>query len=194
MRFINYYKRLFLIGVLFFSFSLCDAQLLEKSKNKENKKIVRNELKLQYDKFVKATMEKDSALACSLVHPDSKTTLPNGDEWDAQKTCQYMTASFRQVQKTYNVSFDLDTIQLSGDTAAVLIHQYWHRSQMKAGKIRDIETTADQWETWGKKDGVYLRCKIDRVVPKIWKVDGKRVDPSKPYDPGAPGYVPLKGE
>lgn len=154
----------------------------------DSKKVVRYELQKQYAKFAEALMNKDSLLSCSLIHPDSKTTLPNGDVWDAQKTCEYMIASFRQVQKTYKVSFDLDTIQHNNDTAAVLVHQYWHRSQMKAGKIRDVETTADQWETWVRKDGVYLRCKIDRIVPGIWKVDGKRVDPSKPYNPDAPEY------
>ena len=191
MRYIYHHKKLLLIAGLFFSFSFCNGQVVEKIKNKEDKKIVRTELNKQYDRFVKATMEKDSALACSLVHPGSKTITPGGEVWDAQRTCGYMGASFRQVQKTYKVSFDLDTIQVNGDTAAVLIHQYWHRSQMKAGKIRDVETTADQWESWVKKDGVYLRCKIDRIVPKIWKVDGKRIDPSKPYDPDAPEYAPA---
>jgi hypothetical protein len=62
---------------------------------------------------------------------------------------------------------------------------------MKGGKLRDVETTADQWETWVKKNGAYLRWKIDRIVPKIWKVDGKRIDPSKPYDPNAPEYKPA---
>jgi len=165
-----------------------------KNERLNSKKVVRYQLQKQYDKFAEALINKDSVMSCSLIHPDSKTTLPNGDVWNAQQTCDYMTASFRQVQKTYKVSFTLDTIQLNGDTAAVLIHQYWHRSQLKAGKIRDVETTADQWETWVEKDGVYLRCKVDRVAPKIWKVDGKRIDPSKPYNPDAPEYVPANGK
>jgi len=31
---------------------------------------------------------------------------------------------------------------------------------------------------------------IDSVQPLVWSVDGKRMDPSKPYDPDAPAYVP----
>jgi hypothetical protein len=31
---------------------------------------------------------------------------------------------------------------------------------------------------------------IDDVRPGAWIVDGKRVDPSKPYDPDAPPYKP----
>lgn len=157
-------------------------------KDKTGKKEVRQQLELQYAKFVRATMEKDSVLACSLVHPDTKVYTANGEIWDAQQTCAYMILSYRLVDTTYKVSFTLDTIEVNGDTASVLIHQYWHRAQLKAGKIRDVETTADQWETWVKKDGAYLRQKVDRVKPKIWKVDGKRVDPSKPYDPDAPEY------
>ena len=157
-------------------------------KNKEHKKEVRYELEKQYAKFVDAYMNKDSSIPCTLIHPDAKVIMPNGDIWNAEQTCQYMMAGFRQVQKTYKASFDLDTIQSHGDIAEVLVHQYWHRAQLKAGKIRDVETTANQWETWVKKDGIYLRSKVDRIVPGVWKVDGKRIDPSKPYDPDAPEY------
>src|ERR1043166_1635494 len=157
-------------------------------KNKEHKKETRYELQKQYAKFIDAYMQKDSSIPCTLVHPDAQVIMPNGTVWNAEQTCQNMMEGFRQVQQTYKVSFDLDTIQRHGDTAEVLVHQYWHRLQMKGGKLRDVETTADQWETWVKKDGFYLRSKVDRIVPGVWKVDGKRIDPSKPYDPDAPEY------
>ena len=191
------YIKFFFIGLMVFIAYTANGQNCKNEKSKKNKNIVkmnkksiRNELEKQYAKSITATMNKDSLLACSLIHPESKVYAANGEIWDANKLCEYIKLSFIQVQKTIKVSFDLDTIQVHGDTAAVLIHQYWNRSQMKAGKIRDIETTADQWETWVKKDGVYLHYKVDRVVPKIWKVDGKRVDPSKRYDPNAPEFNP----
>jgi hypothetical protein len=177
--------------------NLSAAQILAKKDGKEykyaSKKVIRNQLEKQYAKFNGALLNNDSTVSCKLIHPNSKTVMPNGQIWDAQKTCEYMTASFRQVKKTYKVLFDMDTIQVRGDTASVLIHQYWYRLQMKGGKLRDVETTADQWETWVKKNGVYLRWKVDRIVPKIWKVDGRRIDPSKPYDPNAPEYKPANG-
>jgi len=177
-----------LLNVSFAQINTSHTSKVIKNQTKGFKKEIRSQLEKQYANFMEATMNKNSVLACSLIHPDSKTIQANGEVWDASKSCEYMTASFRQVVKTYKAEFKLDTIFISGDTAEVLIHQYWHRSQMKAGKIREVETMADQWEKWVLKDGIYLRFKIDRVVPKIWKVDGKRVDPFKRYDPGAPEF------
>ena len=31
---------------------------------------------------------------------------------------------------------------------------------------------------------------VDDVHRGVWRIDGKRIDPSKPYDPDAPPYKP----
>jgi hypothetical protein len=31
---------------------------------------------------------------------------------------------------------------------------------------------------------------VDHVQPGPWIIDGKRIDPSKPYDPKAPAWKP----
>ncbi len=66
----------------------------------------------------------------------------------------------------------------------------WSRMQMKRGKLRRVDTEAIQTETWvNTKDGWKLKH-IGDVKPGAWYVDGKRIDPSKPYDPDAPEYRP----
>jgi len=188
---------IFLTGILLLNFCATKAQKnknIEAKENKETAKLHKKEtrkiLEQRYKIFSDASLNNDSTISCSLIHPAARTTMPNGEIWNAERICAYMMAGFRQVKKTYAISFGLDTILVNNDTATVLIHQYWHRLQMKGGKLRDVETSADQWETWVKSNGEYLRLKVDRIIPKIWKVDGKRIDPSKPYDPNAPEYKP----
>ena len=61
---------------------------------------------------------------------------------------------------------------------------------MKKGQLRRIDTSACQRETWiNTVEGWRLRL-IDSVQPLFWSADGKRVDPSKSYDPDAPAYAP----
>jgi hypothetical protein len=74
--------------------------------------------------------------------------------------------------------------------AVAVVHQRWSRMQMKEGKLRRVDTEAIQTETWVRtKDGWRLRH-IGNVNSGAWYIDGKRVDPSKPYDPNAPEYKP----
>jgi hypothetical protein len=61
--------------------------------------------------------------------------------------------------------------------------------QMKAGKLRRVDTSAVQRETWINTPQGWRLKLIDDIHPGAWFVDGKRVDPSKPYDPDAPPYV-----
>ncbi|MBA2527410.1 MAG: hypothetical protein H0V18_16760 [Pyrinomonadaceae bacterium] len=89
-----------------------------------------------------------------------------------------------------SLSFTIETINVSGNEAAAIIHQQWSRMQIMKGKLRRVDTSAVQRETWiNTPEGWRLKL-IDDVHPGAWLVDGKRVDPSKPYNPEAPPYEP----
>jgi hypothetical protein len=64
--------------------------------------------------------------------------------------------------------------------------------QMKAGRLRRVETEAIQTETWLNTAEGWKLHHIGDVKPGVWRVDGKRIDPTKPYDPDAPAYEPEK--
>ena len=62
------------------------------------------------------------------------------------------------------------------------------------GQRRKVDTSVKQRETWSKTaEGWKLKC-VDSVRDQMRFVDGKRVDPTKPYDPNAPSYDPDQGE
>jgi hypothetical protein len=116
--------------------------------------------------------------------------LPNGVRQSTEDSKAYLRASFGQVTRTLHVSFDIETLTVQGDTAMAEIHQQWRREQNKAGRLRTVETDAHQREWWLKTLQGWRLFFIDDVRPGVWKVDGKRIDPSQPYDPDAPPYEP----
>jgi hypothetical protein len=94
------------------------------------------------------------------------------------------------MQPPIAVSNTIETLTVRGNEAIAVVHQQFSRMQVKAGQLRKVETEARQRETWVlTQDGWKLKF-VDDVHPGAWYVDGKRVDPSKPYDPNAPPYNP----
>jgi hypothetical protein len=116
--------------------------------------------------------------------------MPTGEVWDFEASKRYTQKGFEQVQENLNIEFKIGEIDVDGDRAAAHIEQHWSRMQMKQGKLRKVETSANQCETWVKTPSGWKLDYITDIRPGPWYVDGKRVDPSKPYDPDAPPFVP----
>jgi hypothetical protein len=74
--------------------------------------------------------------------------------------------------------------------AIVTVHQEVSRFRELMGRRRKIETSVVQRETWVKSGGEWKLQFVDDERDQQTFVDGKRMDPSKPYDPDAPPFVP----
>ncbi len=157
---------------------------------RDKSKPVRSALEEQYAKISEATRKKDLVALLALRTPDFTVKTAKGETWSYEQSADYVKRGFEQVQSIVSLSFTIGTISVSGNEAAAIIHQQWARMQMMKGKLRRVDTSAVQRETWiNTPEGWRLKL-IDDVHPGAWFVDGKRVDPSKPYDPGAPPYEP----
>jgi hypothetical protein len=160
----------------------------------DKSKPVRRALEVQYAKLAEANKNKDLNGILALRVSDFSVKMPSGETWNYERSAAYSKAAFEQVQETISLTYTIDTINLNGNEAAAIIHQRWTRMQMKGGQLRRVETTAVQRETWvNTADGWKLKL-IDDIHPGIWIVDGKRVDPSKPYDPNAAPYNPTEAK
>jgi len=156
----------------------------------DKSKPVRHALEEQYARIAEAQRNKDIDAMRALRTRDFTVDLPNGQRWDLEASLNYSRAGFQQVQSNISLSNTIESLDVHGDEAVAVVHQQWSRMQMKAGKLRRVDTEAIQTETWvNTKDGWKLRH-IGDVKPGAWYVDGKRIDPSKPYDPDAPEYKP----
>ncbi len=66
------------------------------------------------------------------------------------------------------------------------------RKRELAGKIRDVRTSVLQTETWIFTDKQWKLKLVDNVHDQKRFVDGRRVDPTKPYNPDDPPFNPDK--
>lgn len=157
---------------------------------RDKSKPVRRALEEQYVKIAEAQRNEDIEALRLIRTPDFTAVLPNGQTWNLETYLNYARAGFAQVESNVSISNTIDTIDLHGDEAVAVVHQHWVRMQMKAGKMRRVDTSTIQTEAWmNTKDGWKLK-RVSDVKPQAWYVDGKRIDPSKPYDPDAPEYKP----
>jgi hypothetical protein len=153
---------------------------------------VRKALEGRYAAISEAYRRKDPDVVLRMRTADFNAIMPSGQISDAATSAQYVRAGFAQVETTLTLTFEIGTIDVQGDTAAAEIDQHWVRRQQKAGAVRDVDTRAHQRETWVHRRGNWLLWRVDRVVPGPWFVNGKLVDPSKPYDPNAPAFKPPR--
>jgi ketosteroid isomerase-like protein len=169
-----------------FKIKVKDERVVVRDKSKP----VRRALEEQYRKVAQAQIAKDIDAMRALRTPDFTVDTPNGEKWDLETSLNYSRAGFQQVESNISISNTIESLDVHGDVAVAVVHQQWSRMQMKAGKLRRVDTEAIQTETWvNTKDGWKLKH-IDNVKPGAWYVDGKRIDPSKPYDPNAPEFRP----
>ena len=94
----------------------------------------------------------------------------------------------------YNSKFTILNLRLSDNriVAVADVLQESTRKRELAGKIRDVKTSVVQTETWIFTDGEWKLKLVDNVRDQKRFVDGKRVDPTKPYNPDDPPYNPGK--
>jgi ketosteroid isomerase-like protein len=169
-----------------FKIKVKDDRVIVRDKSKP----VRRALEEQYAKIAEAQRNEDIEALRATRTPDFTVDLPQGQKWDLETSLNYSRDGFQQVESNINLSNTIESLDVHGYQAVAVVHQRWSRMQMKASKLRRVDTEAIQNETWvNTKDGWRLRH-IGNVKPGAWYIDGKRVDPSKPYDPHAPEYRP----
>ena len=156
----------------------------------DKSKPVRRALEAQYAKIAEANKNRDLNSLLALRTPDFSAVFPDGRIGNSQEMAAYSRALIDQIQPPISVSNTIETLTVDGNVAVAVVHQRFSRMQLKAGQLRKVETEARQRETWVlTAEGWKLKF-VDDVHPGAWYVDGKRVDPSKPYDPNAPAYEP----
>ncbi len=195
-------KLLFSAFILLILCSYCFGQetvaSIDKSKLKLNRmsfynyKFNKEDIEWQYEKMEEAQKNVDIDLLLSITHPDYKSYNSNGAVFDFNNLKQYWEGGLKKVVETIWLKNDIQQYKLNGDTATVIIHQQWKRKQWMFEKIRDVQTESVQRETWLNTSEGWKRWKVDNEHDQIFYVDGKRVDPTKPYNPDAPPFEPAK--
>ncbi|HLM58545.1 MAG TPA: hypothetical protein VK422_20750 [Pyrinomonadaceae bacterium] len=153
---------------------------------------VRKELEAQYLRLAEAHDKRDLKAIVGLKTADFHAIFPDGRVGDSKLMEQYSRQFLEGNQPPYNIRFTIQKLTVSENKliAVAEVLQEATRYRELAGKRRRVDTSVVQRETWAKTaDGWKLKS-VDDVRDQKRFVDGKRVDPTKPYDPDAPPYNP----
>jgi hypothetical protein len=174
---------------------ISDEAVSVKDKNgsvavKDKSKPVREALEAQYAKLAAAIENKDHVAFQALRTADFHTVDEHGRKHTPEEMSERARAMLESLQPPIETTNTIGTIDVQGADARATVRQYFSKMLQVAGKLRKIETYVTQDETWTKTpDGWKLRF-VDGVRDGEYYVDGKRIDPSKPYDPDAPPFDP----
>lgn len=188
---------LVLVITLLVSFTTEAQDISDKLKVKGNRTILRDKskpvrraLEVQYAKLVKAVREKDFEAFQALRTSDFSTKGLNGEPQSSEQMAARARALLERIQPPIDTSVTIDTINARGNEAVATVRQRFSRMQNVAGQLRKVETSVTQDETWVQTpDGWKLKF-VDNERDGMFFVDGKRVEPGKPYDPNAPAFNP----
>jgi len=153
---------------------------------------VRKELEGQYQKLIEAHNRQDLKAIVALKTADFHAIFPDGRIGDSKTMEKYSKQFLESNQPPYDMRFTIQKLTVSENKliAAAEVFQELSRYRELAGKRRKVDTSVVQRETWSKtSDGWKLKC-VDNVRDQKRFVDGKRVDPTKPYNPDDPPYNP----
>jgi hypothetical protein len=177
--------------------SITDDQMKTKEKNrrivvKDKSKPVRKALEIQYGKLAEAVQNKDFAAFQALRTTDFHTVDEQGRPQTPAQMAARAKAMLERIQAPIKTSNEILVIDLKGNDAKATVRQYFSRMQDVAGKLRKVETYVTQDETWTQTSEGWKLKFVDNEREMEWYVDGKRIEPGKPYDPDAPPYDPKK--
>jgi ketosteroid isomerase-like protein len=151
----------------------------------------RAEIEARYRQLADAIRRKDVEGILALQAPDFSSINPESGTFDYAAMERYtrrLTAAMDSVIHIRNV---IRSFEAHGDTAVADVCQELSRLQ-RLGDSRPhrIDTSVLQRETWVRLADGWKRLHVSDVHGMRWFVDGVRIDPSKPYTPGAPAYAP----
>ena len=147
-----------------------------------------------YWRIADAIRRRDVDDLLAVYAPVIETRLRDGTVWNTAQAQAYARAGIEQVRVTRLVSNTLLKLQDCGNRAIATVLQQWYRTQMFAGQVRRLETSAVQDEEWVSTPNGWMRGGVSNESSAAWLIDGKRVQPGRPFDPEAPWWEPFPEE
>ena len=157
---------------------------------KDKTKPIRRALEIQYARLDAAVENRDFEAFQALRTADFHTLDEHGNPHTPQQMADRARRMLERIQPPIRTHNDILVIDARGSEAKATVRQYFSKMLPLAGELRKVETWVTQDETWTlTPDGWKLRF-VDNVRDGETYVDGKRIDPSVPYDPDAPACEP----
>jgi len=157
---------------------------------------IRKELDARYKELGEAHDKRDLKAILALKTADFHAIFPDGKVGDCKTMEEYSKQFLEKNEPPYNIKITIQELRVSENKliAIATVLQEASRYRDLEGKRRKVDTSVVQDETWSMTaDGWKLKL-VENVHDQKRFVDGKRVDPTKPYNPDDPPYNPEEAE
>jgi hypothetical protein len=151
---------------------------------------VRQQLTAQYAKEEAANKNKDVGAILAMRVGNCTGVDSDGGKTSCADLVNYTKQLMGALGTVMSASDAIQALRTDCRSATATVAQHFVRTQMMAGKMRNVDTSAVQDETWVETPDGWKFQSVANVHARRWYVDGKRVDPHKPFDPDAPPYNP----
>jgi len=123
---------------------------------------------------------------------DFHAIFPDGTVGDYETMKRYSERFMKNNSRGLEIKITIQKLSVSEHrlVAVAEVLQEAVRPRELAGKMRELRTSVVQRETWVKTRSGWKLKSVDDVHDSKTFVDGKRMDPTKPYDPDAPPFRP----
>ncbi len=149
----------------------------------------------RYIALAAAMESRNMAKILSFKTADFHSVTPDGRVHDHESMKEYSRQFITNSIPPYNIKNTILNLRLSDNklVAVVDVFQEAARKRDLAGKIREVKTSVLQTETWIFINKQWKLKLVDNVHDQKRFVDGKRVDPGKPFNPDDPVFEPVGG-
>lgn len=154
---------------------------------------VRKELEAQYKRLAEAHDRQDLKAIVGLKTADFHAIFPDGKVGDSKVMEQYSRQFLEGNQPPYDIRVTIQTLTVSDNKLIAIAEVFQEATRYRelAGKRRKVDTSVLQRETWSKTAEGWKLKVVDNVRDQKRFVDGRRVDPTKPYNPDDPPFDPA---
>jgi ketosteroid isomerase-like protein len=135
---------------------------------------VRKELEAMYQQNTTAFERYDVAAIMNLRAPDFHTIAPDGAVRDRGAMAEYTVGLLNGIKKWNRLTFTIDSLRVSGDTAFAIVSQHLDRMALRPDNaVHHVETWVTQRETWIRSGGKWLLWRVDQLRDQRRLVDGQ---------------------
>ena len=155
---------------------------------------VKQILSSRYEALSNAMDERDMKKILDFKTSDFHSIGPDGRVLDNITMKEYSRQFITNNIPPYNIKNTIIKLRLSENkiVAVVDVLQESVRKRVLVEKLREVKTTVLQTETWIYTNKKWKLKLVDNVHDQKRYIDGKRVDPTKQYNPEDPPYDPDK--
>lgn len=134
----------------------------------------RKELEAVYQRNTSAFLSFDVKAVMALRAPDFHTVTPDGTTRDRAAMETYTVGLLNGVKQWNRITFTIDSLRVSGDTAFAIVSQHLDRMALRPDNaVHHVQTWVTQREIWIRSGGEWLMWRVDQLRNQRRVIDGR---------------------